>query len=84
MGLIERCLTRRITRKKKDGKQETIIIKPNGVLVWGVKFAVIMVASLTALEVFHMFLFGSFNGEIFAGIMSLTGFVTGILVGHKA
>ena len=84
MGWIERSLTRRIMRKRKDGKQETIIIKPNGVMVWGVKFAMVMVLCLTALEFAHMLIFHAFNGEIFVGITGLTSFVTGILVSHKA
>jgi len=84
MGFVERCLTKRVIRKKKGKRDEVIVVKPNGILVWGVKFAIAMTLSLSALEVFYMVLFRAFSSEIFAGITSLTGFVTGILVSHKS
>jgi len=83
MGFLERCMTKKIVRRKKGQRDETIIIKPNGTLVWGVKFGIVMAICMTCLEVVYMAMFRAFSSEIFAGIVSLTSFVTGILVSHK-
>jgi hypothetical protein len=71
-------------RKRKDKKEEMIVVKPNVAIIWAVKFAIVMVVALSFLETFHLVLLRTWNGEIFGGILSLTGFVTGVLASHKA
>ena len=83
MDPIEKALTRKISVKRGRG-QQTIEIPPNERLVLGVKFAIAMVACLSALEVSHMAFLGSWSSEIFAAITGLIGTVSGVLVSQHA
>jgi len=83
MDPIRRALTRKISVKRGRG-QQTIEIPPNERLVLGVKFAIAMVACLSALEVAHMAFLGSWSSEIFAAITGLIGTVSGVLVSQHA
>jgi len=80
MGIIKKALTRRIKRRG----QRVIVIPPSEKLVLGVKFAIAMVACLSALEVAHMAFLGSWSSEIFAAITGLIGTVSGVLVSQHA
>ncbi|MEM3875161.1 MAG: hypothetical protein QXU45_08540 [Candidatus Bathyarchaeia archaeon] len=71
---IKKALTRRVRRKE---------IPPDPRLVIGVKFALAMTISLSALEVAHLAFTGRWNSEIFAAITGLTGTVSGILIAQK-
>ena len=83
MDPIKKALTRKISVKRGRG-QQTIEIPPNERLVLGVKFAIAMVACLSALEVAHMAFLGSWSSEIFAAITGLIGTVSGVLVSQHA
>lgn len=52
--------------------------------MYAVVFAIAAVVALTVLEVAHMAFLGSWNTEIFAGIMSVVTFILGIFIGHTA
>ena len=80
MGIIKKALTRRIKRRG----QRVIVIPPSEKLVLGVKFAIAMVACLSALEVAHMAFLGTWSSEIFAAITGLIGTVSGVLVSQHA
>ncbi len=56
---------------------------PSERLVLGVKFAIALTFSLTALEIAHLALLGRWNNEVFATITGLAGTITGILISQK-
>ena len=76
---IKRALTRKIT-DKTVAEQE---VQPSDRLVLGVKFAIALTFSLTALEIAHLALLGTWNSEVFAAITGLAGTITGILISQK-
>lgn len=57
---------------------------PSGKLEALVVFAMVALASLAAIEVAHIAVLGSWNGEIFNAIVALIGTITGIIIGRKA
>ncbi|MEM2394470.1 MAG: hypothetical protein QXQ47_07185 [Candidatus Bathyarchaeia archaeon] len=71
---ITRALTRRVRQRE---------VPPSQRLVYGVKFALAMTITLSALEVAHMAFLGRWNSEIFAAITGLAGTVSGILIAQK-
>jgi len=79
---IRRALTRKISVKRGRG-QQIIEIPPSERLVLGVKFAMGMTVCLSALEVAHMALLGSWSSEIFSAITGLIGTISGIVVSQK-
>jgi len=78
---IKRALTRRRTTDKTAAPAEEIA--PSERLVLGVKFAIALTFSLTALEIAHLALLRSWNSEVFATITGLAGTITGILISQK-
>jgi hypothetical protein len=52
--------------------------------MYAIFFSVAALAALAALEVAHMAFLGSWNTEVFAGIMSVVTFVLGVFIGQKA
>jgi hypothetical protein len=76
---IKRALTRKTT-DKTAAEQE---VSPSERLVLGVKFAIALTFSLTALEIAHLALLGTWNSEVFAAITGLAGTITGILISQK-
>ena len=76
---IKRALTRRTT----DKTATTTEVSPSERLVLGVKFAIALTFSLTALEIAHLALLHSWNSEVFAAITGLAGTITGILITQK-
>jgi len=82
MDPIKKALTRRITVKRGRGEQ-ILEVTPSERLVYGVKFAMGMVACLSALEVAHMAFLGIWSSEIFAAITGLIGTVSGVLIGQR-
>jgi len=75
---IKRALTRKTTDKTAQEQ-----IAPSERLVLGVKFAIALTFSLTALEIAHLALLRTWNSEIFATITGLAGTITGILISQK-
>jgi hypothetical protein len=77
---IKRALTRKTTEKTVTEAE----VQPSERLVLGVKFAIALTFSLTALEIAHLALLGTWNSEVFAAITGLAGTITGILISQKA
>ncbi|MEM2081137.1 MAG: hypothetical protein QW744_02565 [Candidatus Bathyarchaeia archaeon] len=77
---LKRALTRKTTDKTAAAQTE---VAPSERLVLGVKFAIAMTFSLTALEIAHLALLGAWNSEVFAAITGLAGTITGILIAQK-
>lgn len=78
---VKRALTRRTTNR--TAASEFSEVPPSERLVLGVKFAIALTFSLTALEIAHLALLGRWNNEIFATITGLAGTITGILISQK-
>jgi hypothetical protein len=76
---IKRALTRRTT----DKTVKEVEVPPSERLVLGVKFSIAFTFSLTALEIAHLALLGTWNSEVFAAITGLAGTITGILISQK-
>jgi hypothetical protein len=78
---IKRALTHKTSRRKEV--ETTTETPPNERLILGVKFAIAMTLSLTALEITHLIALRQWNSEIFAAITALTGTLTGIFITQK-
>ena len=76
-------IKRALTRKTTDKTTAEVEGQPSDRLVLGVKFAIALTFSLTALEIAHLALLGTWNSEVFAAITGLTGTITGILISQK-
>jgi len=76
---IKRALTRKTTDKTAAEEE----VPPSERLVLGVKFAITLTFSLTALEIAHLALLRTWNSEVFAAITGLAGTITGILISQK-
>jgi hypothetical protein len=72
-----------LTRKTTDKTAATEEVQPSERLVLGVKFAIALTFSLTALEIAHLALLRTWNSEVFAAITGLVGTITGILISQK-
>jgi len=59
-------------------------VEPDERLVLGTKVVIALTFSLTALEIAHLAILGSWNSEVFAAITGLIGTITGILISQKA
>jgi hypothetical protein len=78
---VKRALTRRTTDTTAMNKVSDV--SPSERLVLGVKFAIALTFSLTAIEIAHLALLGTWNSEVFATITGLAGTITGILISQK-
>jgi hypothetical protein len=76
-------IKRALTRKTTDKTVTQAEVEPSDRLVLGVKFAIALTFSLTALEIAHLALLRTWNSEVFAAITGLTGTITGILISQK-
>jgi len=84
-NLFRKALTRTLWIKKgQENKLEPIDVPPSQRVLYAVIFAVAAIIALTVLEVAHMAFLGSWNTEIFAGIMSIVTFIVGIFIGQTA
>jgi hypothetical protein len=83
---VKRALTRRKSADKTGMQQSKAAEEglPSERLVLGTKFAIAMTLCFTAIEIAHLALLGTWNSEVFAGIMGLSGTITGILISQKA
>jgi len=59
-------------------------VEPSDKLVYGVTFAIISLASFTALQIAHLAILGRWNSEIFAAMTGLVGTILGVFFGKKA
>lgn len=76
-------IRRALTRKTTDKTAAQAEVAPSERLVLGVKFAIALTFSLTALEIAHLALLHTWNSEVFAAITGLAGTITGILISQK-
>ncbi len=87
---LRRALTKTVSTYEEDSKgslrkkTRRVQILPSEKLVYGMSFAIIMLLSLTALEITYMVVFRQFNSEIFSAITGLSGTILGIFLGAKA
>jgi len=77
---LRKALTKTIPVRK--GRQ--IEVPPSQKLLYAVYFSLGMVACLTALEIVHLVILGTWNAEIFTVIAGLVGNITGIFLTQKA
>ena len=78
---IKKALTRKTVNK--TAAANLVEGSPSERLVLGVKFAMALTFSLTALEIAHLALLGTWNSEVFAAITGLTGTITGVLISQR-
>jgi len=84
-NLFRKALTRTIwIRQGGENKLEPVEIPPSQGVLYALIFATTAIIALTFLEVAHMAFLGSWNTEVFAGIMSVVTFILGIFIGQKA
>jgi hypothetical protein len=76
-------IKRALTRRRSDRRGMAQVEEPDPKLVLGVKFLFTMLFCMVGLEVAHLVVLGKWNSEVFAGIATLTGTLTGLLVGQK-
>ncbi|MCW4010628.1 MAG: hypothetical protein NWF05_08415 [Candidatus Bathyarchaeota archaeon] len=75
---VKRALTRR-----KTNKTATKNAVPSERLVLGVKFGIAFTFCLSAVEIAHLALLGTWNSEVFAAVTGLAGTIMGILISQK-
>ena len=78
---VKKALTRRV--RKAVGGVNLEEVSPSERLVLGVKFAIALTFSLTAMEIAHVAFLGVWNSEVFAAIMGMTGTITGVLISQR-
>lgn len=86
-SLFRKALTKTVYVKQaeeQDGKLELVEVPPSQQLMYVVFFSIAALVALAALEVAHMAFLGTWNTEVFAGIMSVVTFVLGVFIGQKA
>ena len=83
--LLRKMFTKQVWVQEGPRKKlRRVEVPPSERLVYAVGFAIAAIAILTGLEVAHMAFLGSWNSEVFAGIMSVITFIIGIFIGQKA
>jgi len=80
---IKKALTRRALASGPRGSAMLVEVEPSDKLVYGVTFAIISLASFTALQIAHLALLGRWNSEIFAAMTGLVGTILGVFFGKK-
>lgn len=80
---IRTALTKTIIQKQR-GRVLRVEIPPSDRLMCVVYFSFVMVACLTALQIVHLIVLGSWNPEVFTVISGLIGNITGIFLTQKA
>lgn len=81
---VREALMRKTKRKSARSSQQVIVVEPDDRLVYVVKFAMAMLACLSAVEIAHLALLHIWNSEVFSAITGLAGTVMGIFVGQKS
>jgi hypothetical protein len=92
---VKQALTRKqritdTTALQETAKEAAVVVAnaadevpPSERLVLGVKFAIALTFSFTAIEIAHLALLHEWNSEVFAAITGLAGTITGILISQK-
>jgi len=80
---IKKALTKTIEIRTAKGDTQQIELAPEKKILYGMYFAVIALAMLTALETTYMIVFQTFNNEIFAAMMLVVGTILGAFYGQK-
>jgi type VI protein secretion system component VasF len=70
--------------RRRQSRQQAVAEEADERLVLAVKFAMVMVACLTALEITYLTVLHAWSSEIFAAITGLSGSIVGIFLGKKA
>jgi len=86
-SLFRKALTKTVYIKQgqeQDGKLELVEVPPSQQVMYVVFFSIAALIALAALEVAHRAFLGTWNTEVFAGIMSVVTFVLGVFIGQKA
>jgi len=83
-GFIKRALTKTIQIRTARGDTQELELPPDKKLLYGMYFAVVALAMLTALETTYMIVFQTFNNEIFAAMMLVVGTILGAFYGQKS
>ena len=82
---IRQALTK---KKRTTDKTDAVVtvdeVEPSERLVLGVKFAITLTFSLSAIEIAHLAILHTWNSEVFAAITGLAGTITGILISQKS
>ncbi len=83
---VKAALTKKRRTTDKTELQEAAgeEVSPSERLVLGVKFAIAFTFCLSAIEIAHLALLGTWNSEVFAAITGLAGTIMGILISHRA
>jgi len=76
-------LRKALTKTIPVRKGRPIEVPPSQKLLYAVYFSLGMVACLTALEIVHLVVLGTWNAEIFTVIAGLVGNITGIFLTQK-
>jgi hypothetical protein len=76
---VKRALTR-----KKATRKGIVESEPDERLVLGTKFAIAITFCLSAVEIAHLAVLGTWNSEVFASVTGLTGTIMGILISQKS
>ncbi len=79
---VKKALTRRTAEKTSVPDEGEVT--PSERLVLGVKFAIALTFSFTAIEIANLALLRAWNSEVFAAITGMTGTITGVLISQKA
>ncbi len=80
---IKEALTKKKRTTDTTAASAVDDVPPSERLVLGVKFAITLTFSLTAIEIAHLALLHTWNSEVFAAITGLAGTITGILISQK-
>jgi len=80
---IKKALTKTVAVKGSKGKTQCVEVPPSDRLIYAVYFSITMVACLTALQIVHLTVLGTWNTEVFAAISGLIGTITGIFLTQK-
>ncbi len=80
---IKQALTKKKRTTNTTAASIADDVSPSERLVLGVKFAITLTFSLSAIEIAHLALLHTWNSEVFAAITGLAGTITGILISQR-
>jgi len=80
---IKRSLTRKVSVKGPRRGEMIIEVEPSERLVYGITFAIVALAALTAIQVAHIIVLKELNSEIISTMTLLIGTIIGVFFGKK-
>jgi len=80
---VKKALTRRALASGPRGSAMLVEVEPSDKLVYGVTFAIVSLASFTALQIAYLVILKEWNSEIFAAITGLVGTIVGVFFGKR-